>query len=894
MNNLLKYFLFGLAGLIVLLGIALAVFAATFNPNDYKPMVVKLVQDKKQRTLHIEGDIKLAFWPKLGADLGKISLSEHNSDKEFAAVDGLQVSLALLPLLRKQLVVDTIYIDGARANIVRYQDGSTNFDDLLSEDDEPSQIQFDVDGIVASNSSLKFTDERAGKDYSVSKLNLKTGHVVLGAPFDLATDFAVAASDPRLNLDVALKGNFLADPEAKHYIARQLDTLIKGDLAGGSDVVIKLAGDVDARPENMEFVVDGLKLAVEGKFEAGLINAELLAPKLVVQQDQVSGKEVEIQLTQEKGNDKLKASLVLADLKGSPKAVQSSGISGDLSGRQGARSIQGKFSSPFTGNLEQLVFDLPKLAGSLDIRDPALPSGKMAGTFALRLHTDLKNERVASDFNLDIDNTKLKGDMKLASFSRPAIKFNLNADSLDLNKLLGKKPAAAGAKKTAARADQPADLSALKNLLLEGKVSIGSILYDKYKLTGMNLGIKADGEKLHVSPLAVKFDDSQIKGAFGISRFANPIYHFDLDIDRLDADRYITPTDNKTASGKEAPADPNAPIDLSALKSLNANGELRLGWLKLANVTSTNVRIKLKADDGVAELAPFSANLYQGAMNGTLRVDARSTPNIAFRQDMHNINIGPLLVDAINNDMLSGKGTLKVDVTTQGSTVAALKKGLNGKAAVNLADGAVKGIDIAGTLRDAKDRLNVLKSQTSIAARDDKKTDFSEMVASFNIRNGVAHNDDLSMKAPLLRITGSGDIDLAHETIQYLAKPTVVRTLKGQGGAGLEELNGLTVPVKLSGTFAKPTYSIDFAGLATALAQQKALEGIGGEKGDAVRSLIGGNKEDALKSILGGNKKTDADTTDTDDSATQQPASEPATASPEEKAKEKLRGILGF
>src|SRR5690606_5328343 len=143
----------------------------------------------------------------------------------------------------------------------------------------------------------------------------------------------------------------------------------------------------------------------------------------------------------------------------------------------------------------------------------------------------------------------------------------------------------------------------------------------------------------------------------------------------------------------------------SALKAINADGELRIGWLKLANVKSTNVRIKLKADDGVAQLAPFSANLYEGAMSGSLQVDARSTPQIALKQNMTGIAIGPLLVDAINNDMLSGKGSLHLDVKTSGATVGALKKSLGGTAGLNLADGAVKGIDIAGTIRGYKDKL---------------------------------------------------------------------------------------------------------------------------------------------------------------------------------------------
>ncbi|HSH71723.1 MAG TPA: AsmA family protein [Methylophilaceae bacterium] len=898
MKKLIKYSLFGLGGLLLLVLIVVAVVAATFNPNDYKPLVVKLVQEKKQRTLHIDGDIKLAFWPKIGADLGKVSLSEHNSDKQFAAINSAKVSLALLPLLKKQLVVDTIYVDGVTANIVRYKDGTTNLDDLMSKDEEESeQIKFDVDGVNVTNSAVNFTDEMAGASYGLSKFNLKTGHVALKEPFDLETDFVVVASQPKVNAAAKIKGNFMADPEDKHFAVKGLDALITGDLVTLSKAEIKLSGDVDAKPENMELLVDSLKLAVAGNLSGAKINAELAAPKLVVQKDEVSGKEAKLTFSQEKGSDVIKAELVLADIKGSPKAVQSSGISGEFSAKQGEHNIQGKFSSPFSGNIDQLIFDLPKLAGSLDVKDPALPNGAMKGDFALKLYADVKKEQVNSDFNLAIDTTKLKGDVAVASFSKPNIKFNLNADQLDLNKLLGAPKANTETKVTsgsAAGADKPADLSALKDLLLQGSVNIGSIIYDKYRLTGLSLVVKADGEQLNIKPFAVKLDDTQIKGGFGISRFAKPIYHFDLDIDKLDADRYITKTEAKPASQPATKADPNAPIDLSALKKINAEGELRIGWLKLANVKSTNVRIKLQADDGVAQLAPFSANLYDGAMNGSLRVDARSTPSIAFKQSMTNIAIGPLLVDAINNDMLSGKGTLNVDVTTQGATVGALKKALGGTAAVNLADGAVKGIDIAGTLRGAKDKLNVLKSQTKVEGDKSKKTDFSEMIASFNIKNGVAHNEDLSMKAPLFRITGNGDIDIASETLNYTAKPTVVASLKGQGGAGLDDLNGLTIPVKLTGTFAKPEYAIDFAGLATALAQKKLLDGVGGTKGEAVKNLIGGNKEDALKSLLGGKKKEAAPADSGATATPTTPVPEQKPESKEDKVKKKLNKLLGL
>lgn len=869
MKKVLKFTGFGLIGLFVVLLVVVGIFAATFNPNDYKPLIVKLVQEKKQRTLHLDGDIKLAFWPKLGADLGKISLSEHNGNKEFASINSAKVSLALFPLLKKQLVVDTVYVDGVHANIVRFKDGTTNFDDLMSKDKEESeQIKFDVDGINVTNTSINFADEISNAKYSITQFNLKTGHVALARPFDVKTNFKLLASNPNVNADFKLSGNFMADLEAKHYVANDLEASVKGNLAKLSNANITLVGDVDAKPENMELLADGLKFGLSGNQAGSDITLDLAAPKLRVQKNVVTGKQATVSFSQTKGSDITKANLTLADVKGSPQSLQSSGVSGEVSMKQGARNVQSKFSSQFSGNLEKLIFDLPKLAGQIDITDPSIAKGAMKGDFAFKVHADIKQELVNSDYILNIDGTQLNGNVAVASFSKPAIRFNLSANQLDLNKLLGEKSSS-----KSKSSDKPADLSALKGLLLQGNINVGKIIYEKYQLANLSLGVKTDGEQLNIVPLSLKFDESQIKGGFSISQFAQPSYHFDIDIDKLDADKYITKSD-KPASPKSTA---DTTIDLSALKKFNAEGALNVGSLKVANVKTSNVHIKLKANEGVAELAPFSANLYEGSMSGSLRVDARNTPSIAFKQNMNGIAIGPLMVDAINNDMLNGKGTLILDITTSGNTVGALKKSLNGTASVKLADGAVKGIDIAGTLRSVKDKLNIMK-QSSTASDKTQKTDFSEMVASFTIKNGVAHNEDLSIKAPLFRIGGNGDIDIGNETLNYAARPTIVNSLKGQGGSDLSLMNGLTIPIKVTGTFAKPSYGFDFSGLAAGIAKNKLLENVGGKKADVVKSLLGLPKSD----------------TSTSANPATPPTANPAPTSIEDKAKKKLNKLLGF
>ena len=71
----LKYAVYAVVALVVLLVAAVAIIASTFDPNSYKPQIVQLVKDKTGRTLTIDGDIKLKFFPKIGAKICKVSLS---------------------------------------------------------------------------------------------------------------------------------------------------------------------------------------------------------------------------------------------------------------------------------------------------------------------------------------------------------------------------------------------------------------------------------------------------------------------------------------------------------------------------------------------------------------------------------------------------------------------------------------------------------------------------------------------------------------------------------------------------------------------------------------------------------------------------------------------------
>ena len=114
----------------------------------------------------------------------------------------------------------------------------------------------------------------------------------------------------------------------------------------------------------------------------------------------------------------------------------------------------------------------------------------------------------------------------------------------------------------------------------------------------------------------------------------------------------------------------------------------------------------------------------------------------------------------------------------------------------------------------------------------------------------MAHNEDLDVKAPLFRVTGAGDIDIAKSSINYVAKAAVVASAQGQGGKERSDLTGLTVPVKLSGPFDSMKYEVDYRGAAGELAKSKVGERAK-EAIDKNRGKVEDKVKDRLKGLFG-------------------------------------------
>ena len=324
--------------------------------------------------------------------------------------------------------------------------------------------------------------------------------------------------------------------------------------------------------------------------------------------------------------------------------------------------------------------------------------------------------------------------------------------------------------------------------------------------------------------LAVKLEDSNVDAKVAVAHWSNPAITFSLVADRLDVDRYFPPAKpaaapaggpaGAPAPGGSAPAE--QPFDLSPLKTLNASGSVKIGALKVSNVKASQVAVAIKAAGGKLDVNPITANLYDGTMAGSVAVNANDN-SFAVKQKLAAVSVGPLLRDVADKDLLEGRGAVTLDVTTAGTTVTALKKGLAGTANAALKDGVIKGIDIVGAIGAAQALLG--SKRLDQQAKSGAKTEFTDLTASFVIKNGVAHNDDLQAKSPVVKLAGGGDIDIGEGTLDYTATATLTSSVAGIGGKDFAQLAGIPVPVRVTGPLANPKYTIDVGSLATGVAK---------------------------------------------------------------------------
>ena len=289
-------------GFVVILMVAAAIIIPMFiNPNDFKDEIIGQVEKTTGRKLELAGDIGLTVFPWLGLELGATTLGNAPGfgEQPFLRSERVQVRVKLLPLLQKQVEMDTVALEGLELNLARDKSGKSNWDDLLHKGAQATPpaaapagkpnaaaeaapqpfAALALGGVDLKGGRITWDDRQQGERYTIEDLTLETGAIAPGEPVPLDLSLAFDAPPQGLTGNLALEGTVDYDLEAQRYGVKPLDftAKLKGKSVPGGAFDLKLTADnVNADLKQNAATVSGLALNAGGASLSGDIQVQNL------------------------------------------------------------------------------------------------------------------------------------------------------------------------------------------------------------------------------------------------------------------------------------------------------------------------------------------------------------------------------------------------------------------------------------------------------------------------------------------------------------------------------------------------------------------------------------------------------------------------------------------
>lgn len=514
MKPLLKWFLLGSAALL-LLGVVLVVAVVTLvDPARYRTAIVDAVQRSTGRTLTLDGDVGLKLLPCCAVELNQAALGNPAGfpAEPFVRIASARLAIRLWPLLTKrEIEIGTVRIEGLEANLLGRKDGTNNwsFADTTTAPasdatGEGSISGFNVAAINVSNARLNYSDEADGSRYRVEQLQLTTGAVRDGAPFDLRTSFRLTdlADNSGGSLELQAKASVALEGDVTLVSLANLDTRLDTTRLAGLEA---LTGRLQAPALEVRLAGNTLVNVPELTVDLELKGADVPSGAAPLQ-----GRFTDLRYDVDAGVGTLAALRAKTTLAGVALDV-------DGTGTFGARNdLRGTLRFPAFSPREAL----PKLRQEVPhTADPAV-LGQLAGTASWFLREDAAGlEKLA----LVLDDTRIAGSLSREllpenSKATPRTRFDLTLDALDADRYLAPDAAAAtpatpGDDGTPPKA-QPTEIPAetLRALNLDGRARIGRLTINKLKLTDLDVAVAASGGRVRLDPLAVKLYGGSLLG----------------------------------------------------------------------------------------------------------------------------------------------------------------------------------------------------------------------------------------------------------------------------------------------------------------------------------------------------------------------------------------------
>ena len=475
MRNSLKIILSIVAGLVLLLIIAVSAAVFFINPNSFKPEMIAAVKDKLGRDLVIDGDVKLAFFPALGVTTGKMTLSNAAGfdNQLLASLEASHISVELMPLLAKKIEVSGIVLTGLTLNLSKNQQGMHNWDDLTARHTPPAVISnnatppvaealptaalstFAIGAVKLDHAQINWQNQQTGKQLVFKDLNLTTDKFTSNQP--ITVDLAFVVDNMEAKTTQAIKLNTLMK------VNDQIDTL----ALSHSNLQIIITGD-----------------SIRNKSITSLLTIADSSLSLPQQTLNVTGLQ-------------LKAADITLDADISAEHLQDNPV--------------------FQGKLSVAEFNFAKVMKDFALAAPVMRDPTALNKLALSVNISATKDSLdLQNLNLKIDSSTISGSTSLKNFAAPNIEFNLAVDSLNVDNYL---PPADKSKKsitsptialTAGAAAMPVEL--LRKLNANGDLAIATLNINDLNVQDVHFHLSAKDGVVNTAQTIKQFYQGEYAG----------------------------------------------------------------------------------------------------------------------------------------------------------------------------------------------------------------------------------------------------------------------------------------------------------------------------------------------------------------------------------------------
>ncbi|MCC2644738.1 MAG: hypothetical protein K0R94_516 [Burkholderiales bacterium] len=466
-RRMVKISMISLATMVILVIAGAILLVNLINPNTFKPMIANAVHDSTGRNLAINGNISWKLWPNIGFQIEKLSLSnpDGHTATNMIEVSTATLTVQLMPLLDRNIIIDSIIIDGLNIGLIK-KNGLNNWtfkplSGLPTSTNEATankSMQLRLNKFSLIHSTFSYVDMDINKRYNIKDFSLKL-ETEYGGEISLNQDKQKISLDKiRFDFDNIMNGrlNFVLDNFDKPIYKGDLDidkfslTRLINKLnlpfkaMNSKDLFDKVAistvfnGDLNSIVLskfnfNLSDAVKGLlnikvndfsNPSYAGDIKVGEFSANLVLNKMNVA---VAGKINKPLLDKVAFNTKFDGNTNKVDLQ------QLNFIfPGTLQGLVNVK-IQ-NFSSPsYAGNIDLPIFSLNQLMLKLAMEPLNIPNKKLLDKVSLKTNF----YATGNSFNLGnlvskVSDLDVNGDIKIPSFEPLNLTENIRISKFDI------------------------------------------------------------------------------------------------------------------------------------------------------------------------------------------------------------------------------------------------------------------------------------------------------------------------------------------------------------------------------------------------------------------------------------------------------------------------------